>query len=60
MEDQTLQGLGRKINITTSYGSDVIEQTLDIRGEIYRRVVNTQDAQIREALIKMGWTPPIN
>ena len=36
-----------------------IEQELvDIRGRIMRQVIDTQDQQIKEALIKLGWTPP--
>lgn len=32
-----------------------------ISGElIAREVMNTKDTQVREALIRMGWTPPEN
>ncbi len=27
---------------------------------ISRRIINTEEQQIREALIKLGWTPPAN
>ena len=30
------------------------------RERISFEVMNTKDAQVREALIKMGWTPPGN
>lgn len=28
--------------------------------QIIRRVLDTQDLQVREALIKLGWAPPKN
>jgi len=30
----------------------------NIRDEVFRRVLDTADAQIRAKLIEMGWTPP--
>ena len=30
----------------------------DIREQMIRRVMDTQEYQIREALIALGWTPP--
>lgn len=30
----------------------------DVRAQIYKSVMNTADAQVRKALIDMGWTPP--
>lgn len=36
----------------------IIEQTIDIVGALQHRVLNTAEAQTREALIKLGWTPP--
>jgi len=30
----------------------------DLRAAIQRSMVNTMDAQVREALIALGWTPP--
>ena len=38
--------------ITTAYGSD------GVRDEVMRRVLNTQDQQVRAALMALGWTPP--
>jgi hypothetical protein len=29
-----------------------------IMGDIYRRVLDVGEAQVRQALIDMGWTPP--
>lgn len=43
---------------TDILGGDVIESSLDIMGTIYRTVLRTQEAQIREALVGLGWTPP--
>lgn len=43
--------------ITEPYGPDY-----DLGGmvrDVYRRVIETQDAQIRQALINLGWTPPL-
>lgn len=30
----------------------------DIRKHICTEVIRTKDAQVRECLIKLGWTPP--
>lgn len=43
--------------------SGVIEQVLfstmdDARTEVMRTVLKTQEEHIRQALIKLGWTPP--
>jgi len=35
-----------------------IVQTTDIMGSIMEQVIRTRDAQVREALIALGWTPP--
>lgn len=40
--------------------TEVIEDLGVYRERIMRQVVNTKDQQIREALIKLGWTPPPN
>ena len=49
-------GFGVSTNILEN---GLIEQvTLDLTGEIYRRVMNTAEEQVRMALIKLGWTPP--
>ena len=37
------------------YTYDEIEKTRHIISE---RIINTQEEQIREQLIKLGWTPP--
>lgn len=56
------------IRIETSIHGDLIVQEVsdpamrwtadDRRRLIARDVMNTKDAQVREALIRMGWTPP--
>jgi len=30
----------------------------DVRTEVYRQIMDTGEQQIRDALIKLGWTPP--
>lgn len=30
----------------------------DLRADIVRKVIDLQDAGVRDALIKLGWTPP--
>lgn len=55
-----------KFNINTNvYVSGLIEQIiskddafLDDITVILREIFNTKEQQIREALIKLGWTPP--
>lgn len=51
--------------IATSLIGDVIVQEVsqddpftDKRDVLARSVINTQEAQLREALIVLGWTPP--
>lgn len=56
------------IRIETSVHGDLIVQEVsdqsmrwfadERRRLIARDVINTKDAQVREALIRMGWTPP--
>lgn len=43
---------------TSVFPSGIIEQTIDIAGSHTRRVMDTAEEHIREALIKLGWTPP--
>ena len=43
---------------TTPYLNGQIEMITNINGWITRQVMNTQDEQIRKALIALGWTPP--
>ncbi len=51
---------------TTISGDLILQETTgpyidwrtNAREIIAREVMNTKDQQIREALIKMGWTPP--
>ena len=36
-----------------------VHSTLNgIRDDVMRRVMDTQEQQIRDALIQLGWTPP--
>lgn len=44
---------------TTILDDGVVEQEqLGIGGNITRWIIDTRDQAIREALIKLGWTPP--
>lgn len=48
---------------TTHTKEGVIVQELftkhnEIREQMARRVIDTQDQQIRDTLIALGWTPP--
>jgi len=50
---------------TKIYDHGIIEQVTkggigSIRDEYVRTVIRTQDQQIRDALISLGWTPPPN
>jgi len=51
-----------KINTTfTPEGLIVQEEIHHLQGlhdEINRQVIDTRDAQVRSALIALGWTPP--
>ncbi|MDH0639081.1 hypothetical protein N5D52_19275 [Pseudomonas sp. GD03860] len=54
-----------QIHVKTSYSPDgmiatqvIDDRDRDIRLNIAIQVINTRDAQVREALIKLGWTPP--
>lgn len=47
------------INIKTDADEQgIITQRVDILGDIQRHVIDTRDAQVRESLIALGWTPP--
>lgn len=54
-----------QIHVKTSWSPDgtIATQVVDerdngIRMNIAMQVINTRDAQVRDALIKLGWTPP--
>lgn len=58
-----------QIRIETQISGDLIVQEVTgpgrdwktmAREQIIRDVMNTKDAQVRDALIRMGWTPPPN
>lgn len=54
------------IELTTAPYADgrIVQQTFavenDTRRIIETRIMDTRDAQIRNALITLGWTPPID
>lgn len=43
---------------TSIFEGGMIESNIDMFGTVYRKVLKTQEAQIREALVALGWTPP--
>jgi len=54
-----------EIKINTFTKDDLIIQeeymedhATSYRSEITRRIMNTREDQVREALIELGWTPP--
>jgi hypothetical protein len=49
-----------KATVTTRFSEARIEQTLNLSGipDYTTRIVDLQEAGTREALVKMGWTPP--
>jgi hypothetical protein len=54
-----------EIKINTFTKEDLIiqeeymeDQACSYRSEITRRIIDTREAQVREVLIKLGWTPP--
>lgn len=50
--------------VITRFNKEMIEQSVvagagvDIHQQFVKRVLNLQDQGIRDALIKLGWTPP--
>lgn len=50
------------MKITTHYSDDEIRQVVgegvDLAGRYYEYVISLRDQGIREALVKLGWTPP--
>lgn len=43
---------------TTINGSEIVQELHSQEQMLSSWVMNTRDAHIRNALIKMGWTPP--
>lgn len=43
--------------ITTNTNDGTINQEFSVLGTIHRYILNTREKQVREALIKLGWTP---
>lgn len=48
--------------VTTVVGFDIVSTVSvegpDIREQVVRQVIKTQDEHVRRALIELGWTPP--
>ena len=57
-------GNGFEIVTTPKETGEIVQEIFsvhdDIRSLITRRVMDTSEQQIREALIRLGWTPPPN
>jgi len=53
---------GWEIVTTPSENGKIVQETFSIangiRERIMRQVLDTSEQQIRDALIKLGWTPP--
>lgn len=52
------------LKVTTRFNKEMIEQSviagagIDIHQQFVKRILNLQDQGVRDALIKLGWTPP--
>lgn len=53
---------GYVVDTFTCENGDIVQETsyvsCGVKEAIMRNVLSTQDAQIRESLITLGWTPP--
>ena len=47
-----------RVETYTTEDKKVISDFYDLHGEILRTILDTQDKQIRDTLIQLGWTPP--
>jgi len=52
-----------KVNVKTKFDDDIIKQIItddfdDLHQIFCEQVINLQDQGVRDALIKLGWTPP--
>jgi hypothetical protein len=50
--------------VDTFIEGDIIKQEvstsfLNMHTIVFRQIMDTQEEQIRQALIKLGWTPPV-
>ena len=45
------------INTFIEPDSVIVQETTDLVGKIHRKVIETQDDQVRKALISLGWKP---
>ncbi len=44
--------------IKLSWGSQPLLDVPDVRHSYTQRIIDTEEAAVRAALIEMGWTPP--
>jgi len=45
---------------TSIFDMTIVQTVQDPFGNLTRRVIDTQEREMRMALIKLGWTPPKN
>lgn len=46
------------LETTIDYDKETITMTEDIQGQIMISIMDTKDKAVREALIRLGWSPP--
>jgi hypothetical protein len=49
---------GFKIQTSLWSNGDITQDRTDLTGEISRRIIRTEDREVRRALIRLGWAPP--
>ena len=49
---------GFTINTDVYNNGTIMQSMTDLVGVVSKRVIDTQDIQIKQALISLGWTPP--
>ncbi len=59
MTEEEFWGRSPTFKVGTTITDDrLITSTVDLAGAVHRRVLDTQEVQVRAALIALGWTPP--
>jgi hypothetical protein len=57
-DDATALQPGFKIQTSFFANGDITQETTDLAGQICRKVIRTEDQQIRKALTGLGWLTP--
>lgn len=47
-----------KVIINTKFNQDIIEQEINIFGNVHREIINLRDKAVVQTLINLGWKPP--